>query len=218
MKQFVVIGCGRFGRNLAFRLSELGQEVLVIDENEDIINDIGQYVTQAVTADVTNEGVLYDLDVQDFDVVIVAMTSNFEASILVTAIVKDMGIDTIIVKARDTLHGEIMMKIGANKVILPEKEAGIRLANYLSKGSVIDFMELSDAYSIIEVQTPEKWIDKELQNLNIRKKAKIKIVGIVKKDETIIDLTQNYKLKKTDNLLIIGKTIDLEELISIAND
>ena len=218
MKQFVVIGCGRFGRNLALRLAELGQEVLVIDENEDIINDIGQYVTQAVTADVINEGVLYDLGVQDFDVVIVAMTSNFEASILVTAIAKDMGIDTIIVKARDTLHGEIMMKIGANKVILPEKEAGIRLANYLSKGSVIDFMELSDAYSIIEVQTPEKWIDKELQNLNIRKKAKIKIVGIVKKDETIIDLTQNYKLKKTDNLLIIGKTIDLEELISIAND
>ena len=217
MKQYVVIGCGRFGKNLALKLSELDQEVLAIDINEDIINDIGQYVTHAVVADVTTEGVLHDLGVQNFDVVIIGITGNFEASILVAAVVKKMGIKTIIAKAKDTLHGEIMMQIGADKVIIPEKESGIRLANNLTKRSVIDFMEVSKVFSIMEIQTPKKWANKELGKLNIRKNFKINIVGIVRKDETVIDFEQNYVLEESDILLIIGKTEDIEDLIKIAN-
>lgn len=218
MKQFVVIGCGRFGRSLALRLSELNQEVLAIDRNEDIINEVSNYVTHAVTADVTIEGLLSDLGVQNFDVAIIGMTSNFEASVLAAAAVKELKIKTVIAKVKDPLHGEIMLKIGVDKVIIPEKDSGIRLANKLTKRRVLDLMEVSQEFTIIEIQIPNKWANKELKTLNIRKKFGVNIVGIVKKECTIIDFEENYKLEESDILLVIGKTEDLDDLVNMTSD
>lgn len=160
MKQFVVIGCGRFGKSLALKLSELNQEVLVIDQDEDVVNEISPFVNYAVTADVTAEGVLEDLGVQNFDVVIIGMSSNFEASVLVTATAKELGVDTVIAKVKDTLHGKIMTKIGADKVIIPEKETGLRLAHSLTKKSIIDFIEVSEEFSLMEIKAPKNWTNK----------------------------------------------------------
>lgn len=218
MKQFAVIGCGRFGKSLALKLAELNQEVLVIDEDEDIVNEIGPYVNQAVTADVMAEGVLEDLGIQNFDTVIIGMSSNFEASILVTTAAKELGVKTVIAKVKDSLHGAIMKKIGADKVIIPEKETGFRLAHTLTKKSIIDFIEFSDEFSMMEVQTPKKWINIELKDLNIRSKYNLTIIAIKNKENTIINPGPNVLLESEDTLLVVGKTLDIEELVNISND
>ncbi len=218
MKQFAVIGCGRFGKSLALKLAELNQEVLVIDQDEDLVNEIGPYVNQAVTADVMAEGVLEDLGIQNFDTVIIGMSSNFEASILVTTAAKELGVKTVIVKVKDSLHGSIMEKIGADKVIIPEKETGLRLAHTLTKKSIIDFIEFSDEFSIMEVQTPKKWINIELKDLNIRSKYNLTIIAIRNKNNTIINPGPDILLESEDTLLVVGKTLDIEELVNISND
>lgn len=218
MKQFAVIGCGRFGKSLALKLAELNQEVLVIDQDEDIVNEIGPYVNQAVTADVMAEGVLEDLGIQNFDTVIIGMSSNFEASILVTTAAKELGVKTVIAKVKDSLHGAIMKKIGADKVIIPEKETGFRLAHTLTKKSIIDFIEFSDEFSMMEVQTPKKWINIELKDLNIRSKYNLTIIAIKNKENTIINPGPNVLLESEDTLLVVGKTLDIEELVNISND
>ena len=218
MKQFAVIGCGRFGKSLALKLAELNQEVLVIDEDEDIVNEIGPYVNQAVTADVMAEGVLEDLGIQNFDTVIIGMSSNFEASILVATAAKELGVRTVIAKVKDSLHGSIMKKIGVDKVIIPEKETGFRLAHTLTKKSIVDFIEFSDEFSIMEVQTPKKWINIELKDLNIRSKYNLTIIAIRNKNDTIINPQPDVILESDDTLLVVGKTLDIEELVNISND
>ncbi|QQK07520.1 potassium channel family protein [Miniphocaeibacter halophilus] len=218
MKQFVVIGCGRFGKSLALKLSELNQEVLVIDQDEDVVNEISPSVTYAVTADVTAEGVLEDLGVQNFDVVIIGMSSNFEASVLVTATAKELGVDTVIAKVKDTLHGKIMTKIGADKVIIPEKETGLRLAHSLTKKSIIDFIEVSEEFSLMEIKAPKNWTNKMIKDLEIRNKYNLSIIAVRRNEDIIINPEADLVIGSSDVLSVVGKTSDIEELVNITND
>lgn len=218
MKQFVVIGCGRFGKSLALKLSELDQEVLVIDEDEDIINEISPYVTQAVVADVTVEGVMESLGIQNFDVVIIGMSSNFEASVLATAYAKELGVGTVVVKVRDSLNGKIMTKIGADSVIIPEKESGHRLAHSLTKKGIVDFIEVSEEFSMMEVMAPKSWVKDKIHDLDIRNKFKVSIIAVRRGEETFINPDPNYVISEKDTLLVIGKTTDIENLVNITND
>lgn len=218
MKQFVVIGCGRFGKSLALKLSELDQEVLVIDQEEEVINEISPYVTQAVVADVTVEGVMKDLGIQNFDVVIIGMSSNFEASVLATANAKELGVKTVVAKVKDSLNGKIMRKIGADSVIIPEKESGLRLAHHLTKGGIIDFIEVSEEFSMMEVVTPKSWINSKIHDLDVRNKYKVSIIAIRRGEETFINPGPDYVITKNDTLLVLGRTIDVEGLVNITND
>ena len=218
MKQIVVIGCGRFGKSLALKLAELDQEVLVIDQDEDVINEIAPYVTHAVTADVVTEGVMEDLGVQNFDVVVIGMSSNFEASVLATTVAKELGVKTVIAKVKDSTHGKILRKIGADEVIIPEKETGLRLAHVLTKNSIVDFIELSDEFSMIEIEAPSIWVNRKIEDIDIRNKYKISIIAIRNSTGTHINPNADFVIDKDDILLVVGKTEDVEALVSITND
>ncbi|HAE91450.1 MAG TPA: potassium transporter Trk, partial [Tissierella sp.] len=162
MKSFVVIGCGRFGSSIARTLYSLGNEVLAIDSSEEIIKEISEEVTHAVQADVMDETVLMDLGLRNFDVAVVAIGSDIEASIMATLVVKDLGIDKVIAKAQSELHGKVLSKIGADKIIFPERDMGVRVAHNLASTNILDFIELSPDYSILEIAALKEWEEKSL--------------------------------------------------------
>ncbi|MEJ8751092.1 TrkA family potassium uptake protein [Lagierella sp. ICN-221743] len=218
MKQFAVIGCGRFGKALAIKLSELEQQVLAIDIDENVINEISSYVTHAVTANVTVEGVLEELGIQNFDVVVVGMSSHFEASVLVTTIAKELGVPTVVVKARDSFQAKIMYKIGADKVIIPEKESGLRLAHSMVKEEILDFIEVSKEFSMMEVQAPKTWVNQKIIDLGIRQDDNLTIMAIRRDDEDIINPSPQEVINKKDVLLLLGPTDNIEALVKNSNE
>lgn len=161
-RQFVVIGLGRFGTSVAKTLSDLGHDVLAMDKNEHAVHAIMNDVTQAVQADGREEETLRALGVRNFDVAVVAMGDDLEANILITLMLKEMGIPTVVAKAQSSQHGKVLEKVGANQIIYPEQDMGIRLAHNLIRSNVMDFIELSPDYSIFEIATPSSFINKKI--------------------------------------------------------
>ena len=161
-KQFVVIGLGRFGTSVAKTLSALGHDVLAMDKNEHAVQVIMHDVTQAVQADARDEDTLRALGVRNFDVAIVAIGDDLEANILITLMLKEMGIPYVVTKAQSSLHGKVLEKIGADKIVYPEQDMGVRLANNLIRTNVMDFIELSLDFSIFEIIAPSKFVNKSL--------------------------------------------------------
>ena len=146
LKSFVVIGCGRFGSSVARTLHDLGNEVMVIDISEDVIREISEEATYAVQADAMDEAVLKDLGLRNFDVAVISIGSDIEASIMATLVVKELGIKRVIAKAQSELHRKVLDKIGADKVIFPERDMGVRVAHNLTSTNILDFIELSPDY------------------------------------------------------------------------
>lgn len=212
MKQFVVIGCGRFGKALATNLSELDHEVLLIDNNQDTVDEMSRIVTHAVCADVTVEGTLEELGVQNFDTVIIGISSNLEAAIMATVEAKDLGVGTVIVKVKDSIHGNIIGKLGADRIIIPEKDAGVRLAHNLTSSKIVDYIEVSDEFSLMEVKAPKDWYGKSIESLNIREKHGLTVLAIKSKGASIINPSPKYKIETGDTLLVVGKVVDIEKL------
>ena len=155
MKSFLVIGMGRFGTAVAQELTELGQEVLAIDENVESVQRIADDVTQVMQGDAQDEAVLGAISVRNFDCCIVAVGTDMEASILITVMLKDLGAQYIIAKARSTVHAKVLERVGADRVVLPESEMGCKLAQRLAHANVVDFIGVSDEYSILEIHAPK---------------------------------------------------------------
>lgn len=214
-KEFMIIGCGRFGRSVAVTLAELGHEVLVIDKDEDTINEISTSVTHAVSADVMIEGTLKSLGIHNMDEVIVAMGSNFEASLMATAVAKENNVKTVIAKVSDKIHGRIMKKVGADRVIIPEKDSGIRLAYNISTSNILDYIEVSDDFSIMEVKPPKSWIGRSLAQLDIRNNYGVTVVAV--KEEEVNEINVNpqpsYIFDESDIILVLGKYKKIEEIV-----
>lgn len=214
-KEFMIIGCGRFGRSVAVTLAELGHEVLVIDKDEDTINEISTSVTHAVSADVMIEGTLESLGIHNMDEVIVAMGSNFEASLMATAVAKENNVKTVIAKVSDKIHGRIMRKVGADRVIIPEKDSGIRLAYNISTSNILDYIEVSDDFSIMEVKPPKSWIGRSLAQLDIRNNYGVTVVAV--KEEEVNEINVNpqpsYIFDESDIILVLGKYKKIEEIV-----
>lgn len=213
MKQIVVIGCGRFGRNLAITLEKLGNEVMVIDKDEDKINSISSKVTHAIIADVRVTGTLDELGISNFDICIVASSSNYETSIISTVEAKRIGIANIIAKAKDDIQAMVLEKVGANKVVIPEKDMGVRLANSISNSNIIDSINLSDEYSLVEIPPIPEWIGKSILEADIRRKHSVNIVAIKNANALEININSNYKIKKSDILLVAGKNDNISKLV-----
>ncbi|MGO4986703.1 MAG: TrkA family potassium uptake protein [Gallicola sp.] len=214
-KEFMIIGCGRFGRSVAVTLAELGHEVLVIDKDEDTINEISTSVTHAVSADVMIEGTLESLGIHNMDEVIVAMGSNFEASLMATAVAKENNVKTVIAKVSDKIHGRIMKKVGADRVIIPEKDSGIRLAYNISTSNILDYIEVSDDFSIMEVKPPKSWIGRSLAQLDIRNNYGVTVVAVKEEDvkEININPKPDYVFDQSDIVLVLGKYKKIEEIV-----
>ncbi|MHB8072862.1 TrkA family potassium uptake protein [Desulfosporosinus fructosivorans] len=203
-KQFVVIGLGRFGTSVAKTLNTLGHDVLAMDKDEHAVQVITQDVTQAVQADAREEETLRALGVRNFDVAIVAIGDDLEANILITLMLKEMGIPYVVAKAQSVQHGKVLEKIGADKIVYPEQDMGIRLANNLIRTNVMDFIELSLDYSIFEIIAPTEFINKTLGKLNLRAVYKINVVAIKKGvDQIVIAPGADEAIEEKDILVIV---------------
>lgn len=215
MKQFGVIGLGRFGKSVAKTLFDLGNEVIVIDENEDNINELSEYITHGLIGDATQKSVLEAADLQELDIVIIAIT-DFEASIMTSILCQEIGVKKIIAKARNDMHASILEKMGVNDVIIPEKDLGRKLAYNLSNKNVVESISLSSNYEIVEFAVPESWKGESIAQLDVRKKYGLSILGINRgTNEFIGNPKPNIDLKPNDTLLILGSSEQLKELQNI---
>jgi trk system potassium uptake protein len=208
-KQFAVIGMGRFGSSVAEYLNKLGYEVLAIDENEARIQEISDRVTHAVQADSTDEDALRSLGLRNFDVVVVAIGQDVQASIMTTLILKEMNIPNIIVKATSELQGKVLAKIGADKVIFPERDMGKRVAHHLISPHILDYIELSEEHSIVEIRAGQAMAGQSLRELDIRARYNCNVMGIRRGDKLNIAPNADEKLQEQDILVIIGENANL---------
>ncbi len=212
MKQYVVIGCGRFGSSVARTLYNMGHDVLAIDSSKEIIQYISEEVTHAIQADATDENVLKSLGIRNFDVAIITIGSNIQASIMTTLMAKELGVKYVVAKAHSEIHAKLLFKIGADRVVFPERDMGIRVAHNLVSGNILDYIELSPEYSIIEITAPSEWIGKTLLDLNVRSKYGINVMAIKHDSQINISPTATDCIKDGDILVVIGRNKDLEKL------
>ncbi|MFO7815212.1 MAG: TrkA family potassium uptake protein [Halanaerobiales bacterium] len=212
MKQFIVIGLGRFGSSVAKTLTDNGHDVLVIDQDTQIIQDISNSVTHAVEADATDEEALKTLGVRNFDVAIVSIGDNLHANILCTLILKELGVPYVIVKAQDNLHGKVLTKVGADRVVYPERDMGERIANNLISSNVLDYLEFAPNYSIVEIMAPESMIGKSLAKVGFRNKFNVNVMAIKSGQNLNMTPGGNDKIKEDDTLIVMGKNDNLDKV------
>lgn len=215
IKQYAVIGLGRFGTSIARRLHEADQEVLGIDLNEERVEDAELFVTHAVVADSTEEKALTSLGITNFDCVIVAIGDDIQSSILTVMLLKNLGIRKIIAKALGKRHGQVLESIGAHWVIYPERDMGERVANQLLSPNMLNYIELSKKHNIEEIIIPSKMIGKNLRELDIRAKFNVSVIAIVRSDDILISPSPEELLKKEDILVTIGDRKDLAKFSSL---
>ena len=211
-KQFVVIGLGRFGESVAKTLYSLGHDVLAIDMDEDSVQEISDSVTHAVQMDATDENALRTLGLRNFDVAVVTIGSNIQASVMITLLVKELGVKYIIAKGQSDLHAKVLYKIGADRVVLPEKDMGVRVAHNLVSAGILDFIELSPDYSIMELRVLNEWDGKTLKELKLRSSYGINIMAIKKGENIDISPKAEEVLSSDDIIVAIGSADDLSNL------
>jgi trk system potassium uptake protein TrkA len=212
MKQVAVIGLGRFGSSVARTLAESGCEVLAIDVDESRVKAIADDVTDAVRANVLEEEALRSLGLRNFEVVVVAIGHQVEASILVTVLLKEMGIPRIVAKAQDELHGRVLQKVGADIVVFPERDMGIRLAHTLLSRNVIDEIQLSTDYSILEMVVPYRFLRRSLKELELRQRFGLSVLAIRRGERIIVSPEAGQTLEEGDILVALGQPEKLERL------
>jgi len=217
LKQFAVIGLGRFGMSVARTLYELGYDVLAIDKDEELVNSVADYTTHAVQGDATEEGVLQSLGLKNFDFVVVGMGGNIEASILVTMMVKELGVKYVVAKAQNDIHAHALYKLGADKVVFPERDMGIRVAHNLVSTNIMDYIELSPNYSLIEIKVLPTWIGKSLKELDLRTKYGINVIAIKRGDAINVTPRAEDVLTKGDVLIVVGAAEDINRLEALSD-
>ncbi|MFT4445229.1 MULTISPECIES: potassium channel family protein [unclassified Parvimonas] len=213
MKQIVVLGCGRFGMSLAITLERLGNEVMVVDKDEEIINSIANKVTHAIVCDVSVDGSLKELGLTNFDICVVAIGSDYKTSIIATVEARELGIPKIIAKATDSVQAMVLKKIGADRVIIPERDMGIRVANTISNSNILDSINLSDEYSLVEISPIADWVGRSIKESEIRNKHHVNIVAIKNKDGLEINVGADYVIKDSDILLVAGRNDRIGKLV-----
>ena len=206
MKSYVVIGMGRFGSEVACRLCELGCEVLAIDSNSELIQPLADLVTQAVVADARDKEVLRALGVKDFDCAVVAIGGSLSDSVLATMNLRELGVKHIVCKAHDDTHRQVLIKLGADQVVIPEQENALRLARSLSSFNVLDYIELSEDYGIIDVPAPTSWIGKTLRELNVRAQYAVNILAVKQAGKINVSPAADYTIAQGDVMVVLGDT------------
>jgi len=212
MKQVAVIGLGRFGSSVARTLAASGCEVLAVDVDEARVKAIADEVTDAVRANALDEEALRALGLRNFEVVVVAIGHEVQASILTTVLLKEMGIPKIVAKAQDELHGRVLQKVGADIVVFPERDMGVRLAHTLISRNVIDEIQLSTDYSILEMAAPHGFLGRSLKDLELRQRFGLSVLAIRRKDRIIVSPNADQVVDDGDILVALGQPDKLEPL------
>lgn len=214
MKQFAVIGLGRFGSSVAITLSKMGYDVLAVDTNEDRVNRVTDEVTYAVQVDAMDEHSLKSLGIRNFDVVIVAIGQDVQSNILVTLMLKEMGVKKVVSKAQNSLHGKVLEKIGTDMVVFPERDMGVRVAHALVSKNILDQINLSPEYSIVELIAPEEFVGKSLLEAGFRKEYGVNILAIRRGKDIIISPGARQAIRDGDILVAIGRNDQLKKMES----
>ena len=212
MKQFAIIGMGRFGSSIARTLYSLGNDVLAIDYIEERIQDVSDYVTHAVVADATDEQTLIALGLRNFDTAVVTIGGDIQASILICLLCKEMGINEVIAKAANELHARVLRKIGVDRVVFPERDMGMRLAHNLVSSNILDFIELSSDHSLVEINVHESWEGKSLKELDMRVNYGVNVMAIKHGGTINISPRGDDRVEVGDTLVVIGSNEDIRRL------
>ena len=211
-QSYAVFGLGRYGYAVAEELVKSGAEVLAVDENQAIVNMASSDIPLCKCADITDAEVINQLGIANIDVVIIAMGENLEASVMAVMLCKEAGVKTVIAKCADEMHQKILYRIGADKVVFPEKESGTRLAKNLLSSGFVDMIELSKDVSMIELDVKPEWVGKTLLELNLRKKYSINVVAIKQEENVTIDIDPNKALVANMKLIVVANTAKLNKL------
>ncbi len=209
-RQFAVLGLGRFGQSVLRTLYDKGYDVLAVDSDMDIVNEMSKYSTLIMQADIADENVIRNLGLNNYDVVIIAIGSDLETAVMATLLAKENGAKTVIVKAKNASQRTVLLKVGADKVVLPEREMGEKLAINLITTNVIDFINLSDKFGVAEIQPKDKWIGQTLIKSNIRAEYNINVVAIKRESsEVIVTPKPSEVILEGDKLVVIGENDDI---------
>ena len=211
-KSFAVIGLGRFGKKLACSLYDMGNDVMAVDKNAEIVAGVADYVTYAIEADVSNPDVVHGLGLDEMDVVVVAMGSDLTSSIMAVMIAKEQGVKYVLAKAKDHRMGQILERIGADKIIYPEEETGLRTARTLTSDSFLEFFDIDDNLCLLEIRPRPEWIGKNLIELNLREKYHVNVVAVKDHSEMRSFIDPERPLEEDTELLVILEKADLNLL------
>ena len=211
-KTYAVFGLGRYGRAVAKELVENGMEVIAVDAEQKLVNDAAAFLPVCKCADVTDHEVIERLGIGSIDTVIVCMASNLEASVLAVTLCKEAGVKTVIAKCANEMHQKILLRVGADKVVFPENESGIRLAKNLLSSGFIDMISLSKDVSMVEIDVRDEWIGKNLIELNLRKKYSFNVVAVRKGERVDVNINPEQALDQGMTLIVIANTAKLKKL------
>lgn len=209
---FLVIGLGRFGTNLALRLMDLGNEVLVIDTDEEAVSRIAPHVTQAKIGDCMDEEVLRSLDPSSFDFCFVCISDNFQSSLAITSQLKELGAPMVVSKADKDLHARLLLKIGADEVVFPERDMAMRAAMRFSVNGALDYVELAPGYAIFELDVPDHWAGQALIDLDIRKKWNVNVIGR-KENGAILPIDARFVFAADTHIMVAGRPDDVAAMV-----
>ena len=212
-KTYAVFGLGRYGIAVARELVRHGGEVIAVDSDERIVNTAADELPICKCADVTDPDVLRQLGISNVDVVIISMATNLEASVMAVTLCKEIGVKTVIAKSANEMHQKILLRVGADKVVFPENESGIRLAKNLLSSGFVDMVSLAKHVSMIELDVKPEWVNKNLVELNLRKKYSVNVVAIQKGESVSVDIDPHAPLQADHKLIVIANTEKLSKLI-----
>lgn len=205
MKSILVIGVGRFGSNLAIKLTEMGNEVLVVDISEEAINKLTPFVTRAQIGDCMNIENLRALGIRNFDVCFVCISENFQSSMEITALLKELGAACVVSKADRDMHADLLKRIGADFVVSPEQDMAKRTAMRFSTHGAFDYIELSDEYAIMEIAVPKLWVGHCIKDLGVRSRHKVNVIGVRKEKKIMPMVSADYIFCDGEHLIISGE-------------
>lgn len=214
MKSVLLIGMGKFGQTLGSKLLDMGVEVMIVDKNEDKINQLATKYADALIANCMNEENLQALDIPSFDACVVAIGDDFQASLEITSLLKDLGANWVVSKAATEIQRKFLLRNGADEVVYPDRDIAEKLAVKLNSKKVFDYIELNAEYSIFEIAVPKHWAGRKLVDLNPRKKYGINILTIKKENEIVANIDANYVFETGDHMLVFGNTA---KILAFAN-
>lgn len=211
-KSYAVFGLGKYGASVATELVANGLEVLAVDSDMNIVNEMSEVIPLCKCADVTERETLKALGISNFDVVIIAMADSFEATVMATTLCKEAGVENVIVKCASRMHEKILLRVGADRVVVPEHESGVRLAKNLASSGFIDAVELSKDVSMVEMNVKDEWVGKSLIDLNLRKKYSINIIAVKKNDKISLEISPDTVLDGDMKIIVVADTEKLSRL------
>ncbi len=217
MKSILVLGLGRFGRHLALKLQKLGNEVMVIDKNEELVERFSNVFTDAQIGDCTDEGVIRSLGVNQFDVCFVTICDDFQSSLVTTSLVRKFGARHIVAKAKQDIQADLLRKIGADEIVYPEREIAENVAIRYNSNNIFDYIELTSDYSIYEIPIPYEWAGKTIAELNIRQQYNINIIAIKFKDNLRPMPPADYEFRRSDHIIVLGRSENVFKIAGSAS-